>query len=369
MIGVVVKKRIYIAWFTLVMSGVADARWQDAYANESLLLVLKNAQSYLDILPERTVQILNDNHLMVDYLSDEQKLAWYKAKILATTRISDLDGLESAIRQVATLQSAAHFDQHAYAVFTGMAIWLRRSGYLEQAKLVYSNMLERSQNSEDQINILRNLAVVEHQMGNIELSLKLNELVLRIAQSNGQLKNLAISKNNLGIISLSKQQFPQAKEYFIQSMELNHKLQRRTGELLNSINLLYIFVAQNENLLYSRILPRIERMLALYPNKSRDAYLRVLTLVHAAQNGRAVDDKLIEQANREFGNIDDRGIQMLLEPLLDKNNIPIHYVNTEVSKNYQGDLLNLFSEYNWQKYSSSDYVDVLISKLDIHHPF
>lgn len=326
--------------------------------SQSLLIdTLNEAQSYLTVLPEKSLALLSsfDN---VKHLTAKQQVNWYSTKASAAIQLSDLPMMEHSLEQIISLNQATRMKLDD-AVINQLGVWFRRSGYLEQAKYSYVCILEDTQDSLTRLKALSNLAVVERNSGNLQLSQKINTTALTIAKLQREKSMESTIENNLGILALQQNNAKQASIHFRSALDINHKILRRSGEILNGINLLFSFIKGDEYEMYARFHPRLVRKMQAHPSDARAAYLNWIHQTYLYRATAKISQKQISQLKKDYDAVNDIGIQQLLLPFAIEMNIDVNPTDRQPNKHYTGDWLERIEQCNWHKDQSVNYAKLI----------
>lgn len=341
----------------------ALARFQQSEPTFTIESKLKEANDYLVVLPERSLSILTQNDLLLVDANDEQKSQWHAAKMIASIRVANLRYLKETLYGLSQLQNTTYFQDHSETVLNALGVWLRRSGYLHSAKSAYICSFEASNPDKNIIRPLLNLAVVERNLANYKQSKVLNVIALKMAKEQELTAYVATIENNLGILAISESRYYDAHTHFSAALNLNERLNRRSGELLASMNLLLTFLYQENQLYFNRLYERAKRKLLLYPDTARGAYLAVLEAIHTAQT----EPFLVKNSQQKILDhiilVNDKGLQDLLSPLINKVGVNYQAEQQNSELVYSGQLLQQYSMCNWNVDLNDDNLQKIIIEL------
>lgn len=340
------------------------AHFQQTDSSATIATTLKEANDYLVILPERSLSILNQHQSLLVTADAEQQAQWQLTKMIAAIRVANLVSIKDALISLGSLQSATYFQSHHEQILNGLGVWLRRSGYLLTAKSAYMCSYSLSTNKSSPLRPILNLAIVERNLGNFQQSKQLNLLALQMAKNEELAHYIAIIENNLGIISISEKRYHAAQKHFSNALDLNEKLQRRSGELLASMNLLLTFLYQDNPLYFNRLYDRAKRKLLLYPDTARGAYLAVLEAIYSAQTEPFTINNSKQKIRDNIVLVNDKGLQALLSPLINKVGVNYHPEQQDTSQRYSGDMLKHYSMCNWNSETNDAHLQQLLVEFN-----
>ncbi|GAA0857364.1 tetratricopeptide repeat protein [Aliiglaciecola litoralis] len=355
-------KGLFILFFMCVFMPMSNAHYQHGLSFENVDLTLKEAQDHLVVLPEKSLTILDKNSHKITVANDEQQAQWHFIAMLAAVSVADLDRLHAALISFEPLSNTEYYQAHLDQILSALGIWFRRSGYLNDAKASYLCSLEKSSTEHSKLRALLNLGVVERNLNHFAQAKEINLIALDIATNIESETYIAVLQNNLGILAISEKRYMDASAHFTKALELNEKLNRRSGELISSMNLLLAFLYQDNSLYFERMVDRAQRKLLLSPDDTaRESYLNILKAINSA---RTIPSSLEQSRQVILANIErvnDKGIQLLLTPLI--NQLGVQYnIQQQQSLDtiYQGPLLEQFSMCNWQLNSDNANMQAII---------
>lgn len=321
-------------------------------ANESLYRAstyLSEAKAHLDVLPEKALTLLSDGAHLRQHLAPQQQLSWSIIQISAARRVADQDMMLRGFDDLAAMTDVEGVEQHRTVLLNSLGVWFRREGHFHQAKLCYLCALQHAEHRHNQLKSTLNIAVVLRNQGKFEEALALNQQLLAIAHPGRHDDVIASVLNNIGMIYLSLEDYQQAADYFKQAMDSNQRAVRRAGEILNGINLLLTFVLDDQDALFERLYPRVERMLTQYPDSARGAYLQLVYGLYLADSGRLLSDQLRLQLTERYQHVNDIGIQTLVYPAFKKMQLAVLPPRPENKAIAENDLLERFPLCDWQQ--------------------
>ena len=175
---------------------------------------LKEAQDHIKVLPEKSLEILIEHAQSAFALTPEDQVDWYLTLAAASRQTADLRNLYDSLKHLLALQHTENFRSQLPSVLNNLGVWFRRSGYFDQAKLVYMCSAEQAVDLKDKLRSMLSLAVVERNQNRYADALQLNHMILQVAEAHKLKTTIAIVENNLGFIHLNQGDLPMATEYF-----------------------------------------------------------------------------------------------------------------------------------------------------------
>lgn len=341
------KKRLFAILLCASIFNWCDARFQDTdiqnSAQQQGLIVLHEAMDYAVVLPEKTLSILDDNLLRLNFLDENQKAEWYATRINASVRTSDLDVLKASIIAMLEFEQSKFYQHNKQTIINGLGVWFRRSGFLQQAKVAYQCNLQFLDNNSIKVTSLLNLAIVERNLGNLDTALELNHQALDLSKKLELGNSIASINNNLGVFALVSEDYDRAEKYFSTALNMNGKLMRRSGEILSGINLLHTFLRQNRPVMFERLYGRIQYMLERFPNRTRSAYLNLVSYANDYKQNKILLADVKPMIFGQYRIIEDKGIQHLLEPIMSELGISVDEFHQSESNYFNSSFQQLLS--------------------------
>lgn len=339
------------------------------YANQQILAMpiqdkLKEARDYLSVLPERSLAILSNKEHLLSIDSQETLADWYDAKLIAAIRVANLQQIYLTLLEISELQNTVFFQKHSSTTFNGIGIWMRRSGFLKEAKISYACSLENSKTERAKISPMLNLGIVETKLGNNASAKQLYNLAFNTAEKYEMENIFAVVENSLGNIALSEGNYPEAERLYASALERNEKLMRRSGELTSGLNLLLSFLYQDKLDLFSRLSGRIERKLKRSEVGIKTATFEILKAVYTARIDKAATSDLTEVIARNMKMIKDKSLQKLLSDLIGVYGLAWDDKIIEGNQAQRDHLQARYPSCDWDKFSDENYISVLISQFD-----
>lgn len=316
--------------------------------------VLHEAAAHLDVLPEKTLSLIQENQDVIKVLDQDRATRWYFTQFDAALKLADTVQMEHALTGMLSLQHAPFFLDHIPKVANSLGVWFRRNGHYEQARLSYICSVIHATQPKEKWRALSNLAVVARNQGKLEEAELINLQVLDNADDKSQHILRASVQNNLGIVYLSQGKPDLAADRFRLAMDSNQRNMRRASEILNGINLLLTFYQQGDADLFDRLFPRIDRLLSQYPESARHAYLRLIYQLNEASTGRLLNSETRTEMEHDYEKVNDTGIQALIYSDLASFGLNIDKPTKPVLSDYDGALLDQMPLCPWPELQQMD---------------
>lgn len=288
-----------------------------AYAAEppskaQLASILMEAEDYLLVKPSKSLAILATNTNLAP-LSESQFLRWHIAIIRASVSLNRLSIMEQSIQKLIEHKSSAEFNRRLVPILSSIGIWLRKSGYLPQAKLALTCALTHNKIEENKVKLLTSLAIVSRHLNQNDYAVETYNLAKHIAQDKKLTPSLATIENNLGVIALENDDVIKAEHHFRTALAMYQENSIRSGNIISGINLLQTFLIQHQQVNYQRLSPTIARLTDAFPNESRQSTLFWLNTVFNARQGMKLSEEIKTQLTTSFNKISDRKLKFSLK--------------------------------------------------------
>ncbi len=281
-------------------------------ANErQLSLVLLEAEDYLSVKPSKSLAMLSIKSDL-SLLSESQFFRWHITIIRAAVSLNNLPLIESSIKQLLAHKSSAEFEHQIVSILSGVGIWLRKSGYLKQARQTLLCALTHNKSDNKKVKLLTSLAIVSRHLDQNENAIKAYNLAKHIAKDKNITTLLATIENNLGVLALESDNIIMAESYFRNALAMYQLNSNRSGNVLSGINLLQIFLIRNQQQNYQRLSPSITRLTEAFPNETRKSTLFWLKTVFKTRQGLTLNKHMLLQLEKSLYNIEDRKLQLSL---------------------------------------------------------
>ena len=92
-------------------------------------------------------------------------------------------------------------------------------------------------------------------------------------------------------------------------MALNQKISKRSGHIISGINLLQVFLIQNDFLSYQRLYPSISRLAADFSDKNKSAHLFIVHSAFLVRSGTETSPSDKTALSQAFERLQSRKLQ------------------------------------------------------------
>ncbi|WP_423187522.1 tetratricopeptide repeat protein [Alishewanella sp. d11] len=292
------------------------------YAETNVQATLDEAEDYLVVNPARTLNLLTPL-VLSDDVPDALKLRRYILISRAAVLTNRLDELIQAVEATFRYTEDPFFQQSLTPISSGLGIWLRRNQYLAEARLSFQCAMQHAATDRQKLTLLNSLGLVARQLNDFDEATAIFEQLLVLAEQHQQPQLVAMAYNNLGLLAFDQAQFAAAEPLFRQSLKQYQKLNHRSGKISAGINLLFVFLMQNERINFERLFSPTQTLTTHFPNEAKQALLLWLELRFQQRQGNLLTEIQKKALVAAFAKLEDRKVQQhvlqYLAPLMGLN--------------------------------------------------
>ncbi len=340
--------RLSLTFIALLTCSFSASAIEQPSQNQ-LVSILLEAEDHLSVKPSKSLVLLS-GEVDLSLLSEAQFFRWHVALIRASLSFNELSTMESSIKHLISRKSSTEFKRRLIPILSSIGIWLRKSGYLQQAKLTLTCALTHNTNEINEIKLLTSLAIASRHLNQNEYAREVYNFAKKIAQNEKLEPSIATIENNLGGLALESNDVVKAEHHFRTALALYQKESIRSGNIISGINLLQTFLIQHQHLNYQRLYPSIARLTDTFPNKSRKSTLFWLNTIFEIRQGKQLSDELKAQLIWNFNQINDRKLQLILiKYFSDDLNMELNVPNNVSLKSSAPSWFKEITQCDWQK--------------------
>jgi hypothetical protein len=292
----------------LAFSGVAQTPQNKA----KLASTLAEAEDYLLVKPSKSLALLSIEADLTP-LSAPQLFRWHIAKYRSGLALSKLDVMEQSIIALISQSSSKEFERRIVSILSSIGIWMRMSGYLEQANLVFMCAIKYNMAPEKEVRLLNSFAITSRHLNQNDDAIKAYKLAKNIAIKEKVTTALPVIENNLGVLAMENEKMTDAEEYLRLALAMYQSSSNRSGNITSGINLLQLFLILDQPLNYQRLYSSIARLTETFPNETRKGALFWLNTVFQSRQGIVPNEAIRAQLKASFYKINDRKLQLSLQ--------------------------------------------------------
>lgn len=272
---------------------------------------LDEAEDYLTVNPARTLQLLDSvaepTALPLDVLIRHQVLL-----LRATVPTNQMDRLIETLDAIFEHNQHPDFQQQITAITSALGIWLRRNDYLHEAISSFECSYKYASSDRQRLTLNNSIALVARQLNETVKARDIFGRVRLLAEQSGQEKILAMTENNLGLLALDEANITLAEPHFRAALAHYQSINLRTGQISAGINLLFVFLLQNDLTSLERLYGRTERLTASFPDQEKQAILLWLHTRFKQLQELPVTDPIRQQLYQAYQQIEDDKVQSLI---------------------------------------------------------
>ena len=137
---------------------------------------------------------------------------------------------------------------------------------------------------------------------------------------------MANIENNLGVIAMEIDTPDIAEAHFGEALTKYQSKSNRSSNVTSDINLLFVFLIQDQQLNYRRLSPSMTRLTEVFPNVTRQNTLFWLNTVFQIRQGLVLNEQIKTQLEDSFYKINDSKLQFSLKKHFAKElnvNVPL----------------------------------------------
>ncbi|TQF66789.1 tetratricopeptide repeat protein [Pseudoalteromonas luteoviolacea] len=272
---------------------------------------IKEAEDYLRIDPSRSLTILKTiPH--IQSLTDTQQVRWHIAAMRASVPTGDMKLLIDSLEVVFHHQSHPYFVDKLVSIASGTGIWLRKHDYLHDAQLSFECSYKYAINDRQRLTLTNSLALLARQLNDLEKAKALYVKAKKMARLADRKNLLAIIENNQGMIALEEGNIALAEQHFRGALAGYQNIDKRSGQISAGVNLLFVFVIQQQWVNFQRLYQPTETLAQAFPNVAKQSLLLWLNTRFKHMQGNPLNTKEKAQLLLAYQQLDDDRIRALV---------------------------------------------------------
>ncbi len=267
------------------------------------------------------------------------RLRWYNAAIQAAI-FSGHSGYAEELFGVlwpVVLQS----EQVPAKTYNLAGIWLRRSGYTEEAVRAYLCAAAREESEIDRIKYFINIGIAYRQLGALEKAQGYYSRAVELLKQRPDSRLEAALANNLGILMLAQGDYRQALTHFARARFLKEGQPLLSSSFTASLNLLHTLLLLKDFDRFVPIFTSATELLGYSVNASQHAYYHWIGHSYRVQTGQKspLDSQRLMQL---YLAVSDASVAELIAQRAEQIGfaLPVHPLLAHEQARYSGILLN-----------------------------
>ncbi|ALO41928.1 TPR domain-containing protein [Pseudoalteromonas phenolica] len=294
-----------------------------SFANSIVENKITEAEDYLTVNPAQSL-ILLDSIYDKERFSDEQLIRWHLIRMRAAVPTNQLDKLSESLETVFQYKHHSYFKAHLTSFLSGSGIYLRKKQFLDDAKKSLECAYKYAQNEKQRLTLTNSLALVSRQQSDYDSARLLYKKARALAVETNRESIIAMIDNNLGMIEFDVGNLKEAEAYYRKALKGYQLIDKRSGVVTASINLLFSFLLQDKLFDYQRLYSPTATLTLAFPNQSKQSLLYWVHQRYMQLQGGKVTSKIIQKLKDAYANLEDIKVKIhIYKYLADDMNISL----------------------------------------------
>ncbi|TMP38301.1 tetratricopeptide repeat-containing protein [Pseudoalteromonas citrea] len=280
-------------------------------AAENIDNKLQEAKDYLTVDPAQSLQLLSTITEMKTLTVPQQI-----TKHIITMRASVPTGKTTLL--IDSIDAAFHHYQHPIfienltTITSALGIWLRKNNYLDDAQISFECSYRNAKNDRHKLILTNSLALLARQLDDLDKAKTLYTTAKKLARASQQKNVLAIIENNQGMIALEEGKVTLAEQHFRKALIGYQNLDKRSGQISAGLNLLFIFLIQEEQVNFERLYEPTYNLTNAFSNETKKALLFWLNMRFLQLQGKQITKSDYQQLKINYQKIKDKKLKALV---------------------------------------------------------
>jgi tetratricopeptide (TPR) repeat protein len=202
-----------------------------------------------------------------------------------------------------------YFKAHLTSFLSGVGIYLRKKQFLADAQKSLECAYKYAQNEKQRLTLTNSLALVARQQSDYDSARLHYQKARGLAVETNRESIIAMIDNNLGMIEFDVGNIKQAEEYYRQALKGYQLIDKRSGVVTASINLLFSFLLQDKFLNYQRLYSPTATLTLAFPNQSKQSLLYWIHQRYLQINGGKLTLKTIQKLTDAYADLEDSKVK------------------------------------------------------------
>tara|TARA_R110002126_G_scaffold98045_39_gene228253 strand:+ start:7094 stop:8149 length:1056 start_codon:yes stop_codon:yes gene_type:complete len=273
---------------------------------------LDEAEDYLTVNPAHTIVLL-------DSIKDQTKEPldlFIRHNVLllrASVPTNQLDRLIQALDAIFEHNEHPYFQQQLTAITSALGIWLRRNNYLHDAQSSLACSYKYATTDRQRLTLTNSKALLAWQLDETDKARTLFNQTQVLARQSEQLNVLAMAENNLGLLAFDEGNIQLAEAHFRAALSQYQALSLRAGQISAGINLLFIFLLQEDITNFQRLYEPTARLTSSFPNQAKQSLLFWLDIRFRQLQGHAIAENTRLELGEIVANMEDLKVKLLIK--------------------------------------------------------
>lgn len=289
------KAFIYFLFLFLPYSSIANSIVENK---------ITEAEDYLTVNPAQTLTLLESIYDKENF-SDEQFIRWHLIRMRAAVPTNQLDKLSESLETVFHHKHHPYFKAHLTSFLSGVGIYLRKKQFLADAQKSLECAYKYAQNEKQRLTLTNSLALVARQQSDYDSARLLYKKARVLAAEANRESIIAMIDNNLGMIEFDVGNIKEAEAYYRQALRGYQLIDKRSGVVTASINLLFSFLLQDKFFDYQRLYSPTATLTLAFPNQSKQSLLYWIHQRYLQLQGGKLTSQTIQKLIDAYANLED----------------------------------------------------------------
>lgn len=217
--------------------------------------------------------LLLDEVADLEKIPDQQLIHWHLIRMRASVPTNQLEVLHNSLESVFHHHEHPFFKANLTSLLSGVGIYLRKKQFLEDAKISLESSHKYAMNDRQKLTLTNSLALVARQQNDYSSARVFYRKARELAIERQNHSIIAMIVNNLGMIEFDEGNFNQAEFYYRRALKGYRSIDKRSGVVTASINLLFAFMLQDKLIDNKRLYSPTATVTLAFPNQSKQALL------------------------------------------------------------------------------------------------
>lgn len=310
---------------------------------------LDEAEDYLIVNPAQSIKILESLSAQ-DKLPPKLAIRWHLLYARAAVPTSQYDQLYKSIDGVFNYHQTDYFKQNLTTILSALGIWLRHAEHLTDAHHSFKCAYKYAHNDRQRLTLTNSMALLARSQNDLieakALYKKSYQLAKRLALTN----IIALIESNLGYIALDEGNIADAERYFRSALSNNQNIDKRAGQISTGLNLLMVFLIQENQVNFERLYSPTATLTQAFPNQAKQALLFWLEIGYKNLTEGFISQKDKLQLQTAYEQLEsDKMKQLVAHYLASTLDVAVTLPAPIVAKEFTRPWFNLVKQCNWDK--------------------
>ncbi|GAA63562.1 TPR domain-containing protein [Pseudoalteromonas sp. BSi20311] len=310
---------------------------------------LNEAEDYLVVNPAQSIIIL-ENLKELNTAPVALFIRWHLLYARTAVPTSHYDRLYKSIDAIFQHHQADYFKQKLTTIMSALGIWLRHAEYLSDAQISFKCAYKYAHNDRQRLTLTNSMALVARSQNDFAKARALYTDSLELTTQLKLPNVTALIKSNLGYLALDEGNIPEAERYFRSALRNNQNIDKRAGQISTGLNLLMVFLIQEQQINFERLYSPTATLTHAFPNEAKQALLFWLEIDYKNLTGGFISQKDKQQLQTAYEQLEsDKMKQLVAHYLAKKLDVTLTLPDPIIAKEFTSPWFNLVKQCNWEK--------------------